>query len=224
MTVTGRALRDRRLWLFDLDGTLVDSTPAHVLAFRAVLREIAPVVAAGFRYADHAGLSTRAVAHALGLRPDLVEPFIAGKQAHYRRLVDRGTVTRFPGVTEVLDRLTGLGATCRIATSASRESAERVLAATGLRGYFESVHTADDVPAGKPDPAVYRLALGSDNAADAVAVEDSVAGVRSASGAGVLPLRIHTIEPACAAMAVPTFAALTDALTSGGPLAAAGSR
>ncbi|MEU1726676.1 HAD hydrolase-like protein [Nonomuraea sp. NPDC005692] len=50
------------VWLCDLDGTLVDSAPAHEAAFRHALAEHAPGALESFRYADHAGASTAAVA------------------------------------------------------------------------------------------------------------------------------------------------------------------
>lgn len=43
-------LGNKRAWLFDLDGTLVDSAPAHRAAFHAALAELAPEALDEFRY------------------------------------------------------------------------------------------------------------------------------------------------------------------------------
>src|SRR5690606_42098143 len=61
----------RRVWLCDLDGTLVDSAPAHAAAFRAALAEYAPSLLGSFRYESYVGATTRALVTALGARPDV---------------------------------------------------------------------------------------------------------------------------------------------------------
>nr|BFE80157.1 hypothetical protein GCM10020093_027580 [Planobispora longispora] len=64
---TAAALAGRRAWLCDLDGTLVDSAPAHEAAFRAALAEISPEALGSFDYGAHMGASTRQVVEDLGV-------------------------------------------------------------------------------------------------------------------------------------------------------------
>lgn len=52
---TRPSLAGRRVWLCDLDGTLVDSAPAHEAAFRDAIAELTPGLLESFRYAEHAG-------------------------------------------------------------------------------------------------------------------------------------------------------------------------
>ena len=56
-----------------------------------------------------------------------------------------------------------------------------------LEAYFGALATADDVTMGKPDPAVYRVAVSrlAIEAARAVAIEDSPHGSTAALGAGL---------------------------------------
>ena len=64
----------------------------------------------------------------------------------------------------------------------------------GLGGCFEAIVTAGDVAAGKPDPAVYRLACERLNVAPqtALAFDDSCAGVRAAILAGLRCIGLAT--------------------------------
>lgn len=192
----------RRVWLFDLDGTLVDSCPAHEAAFREAIAEVAPGLLPSFRYADHAGASTREVAVRLLGDTGEADRLARLKQQWYRERAD--AVTVFPGARRLLGRLVSGGREPYLVTSGSRASVERVLAARSLDAYFRGVLTSDDVPASKPDPAFYTYACerwGLDPA-DAVVLEDSAHGVASAVGAGLATLHVHVAEPAPGAVAV----------------------
>ena len=63
-------LKNRSRFLFDLDGTLVDSAPAHAAAFRSVLADDWPRLAAEFRYDRVKGCTTRDVFLRIGVPPD----------------------------------------------------------------------------------------------------------------------------------------------------------
>jgi beta-phosphoglucomutase len=191
-----RDLGSRRIWLCDLDGTLVDSGPAHEAAYRAAIAEVAPGALAAFRYADHAGASTYEVAAQVA--GDAAGLLVRRKQQLYREYVDAGRVIVFPGAHRLLGRLNSAGRTAYLVTSGSRASVERVLAACSLDAYFRGVLTADDVPASKPDPRFYLAALHrwEVDPAEAVVLEDSAHGVASAVGAGLLTLQVHVSEPA----------------------------
>ncbi|MFI0443899.1 HAD family hydrolase [Actinomadura sp. 6N118] len=223
MSARDTAIAGRRVWFCDLDGTLVDSAPVHRAAFHAALAEVAPALLGSFRYDAVAGASTVDVVAALGAAPGVAEHLVRRKQELYRGHVDAGRVRVLPGARRLLNRLTGRGCTAYLVTSGSRGSVERVLAASALGGFFCGVLTADDVPASKPDPGCYREACRrwAPDPADAVAVEDSAAGVASAVGAGLLTLQVHAASPAPGAVPLDDLndlVALLDApvLDSGG--------
>jgi HAD superfamily hydrolase (TIGR01509 family) len=96
-----------------------------------------------------------------------------------------------PGAVEAVHRLAAcwpLG----LASSASRPLIDRVLAATGMTSLFDVTVSTEEVRRGKPAPDVYltvvkRLAVAP---AQAVAVEDSSNGLRSASAAGLLVVAV----------------------------------
>ncbi|MFG6198984.1 HAD family hydrolase [Nonomuraea sp. JJY05] len=194
----------RRVWLCDLDGTLVDSFPAHEAAFRQAIAELVPAALPSFRYAAHAGASTAEVAALLTGDRDVAARLARRKQGLYRDFVAAGRVRPFPGARRLLDRLAAGGRVAYLVTSGSRGSVERVLAGSSLGACFRDVLTADDVPVSKPDPEFYGLACrrwGVDPA-EAVVLEDSAHGVASAVGAGLATLHVHTAEPAPGAAGV----------------------
>ncbi|MDH2425627.1 HAD family hydrolase [Sphaerisporangium sp. TRM90804] len=199
------AVAGRRTWLFDLDGTLVDSCPAHEAAFRQAIAEFAPGALASFRYAAHAGASTAEVAARLVPGDAVAAGRLARrKQRLYHEYAEAGVVVVLPGARRLLERLTQDGRTVYLVTGGSRGSVERVLSACSLGGYFRAVLTSDDIPVSKPDPRFYadacrRWAVDPE---DAVAVEDSAHGVASAVGAGLVTLQVHAAEPAAGAIAV----------------------
>jgi beta-phosphoglucomutase-like phosphatase (HAD superfamily) len=79
-----------------------------------------------------------------------------------------------------------------VATSASRRRALGTLEELGLACCFHTIVTGDDVAAGKPDPAIYQLAVQRMQEAPAclIAVEDAASGVKSARAAGLRCLGI----------------------------------
>ncbi len=179
----------KRNFLFDLDGTLVDSAAAHARAFVDALTPGRPALAKAFSYSPFAGRPTREVFLALGLshEPELTE-LTRRKQEHYRAAIERGEIEIFPGATLLLEQLSQKGARLFLVTGASRVSTERVLEFTKLGRFFEGITTADDVPSGKPspDPFVHTLASHSLEKQDCLVVEDGESGVavlrRSARG------------------------------------------
>lgn len=97
-----------------------------------------------------------------------------------------------PGVVELLDRLDELRVPRAICTSSDHATVERNLALHGLRGRFGAVIAAGDYPRPKPAPDPFlRAAAALEHApADCLAVEDSPAGVRAATAAGMRTVMI----------------------------------
>jgi beta-phosphoglucomutase-like phosphatase (HAD superfamily) len=87
----------------------------------------------------------------------------------------------------------------------------------GLTHYFETIVTGDEVAAGKPDPAIYRLAAErmQESPDRLLAVEDAVSGVKAARGAGMRCVgvahngRAHLLRQAGANPIIEDFRTLT---------------
>ena len=170
--------------LLDLDGTLIDSEPIHRAAYRAFF------AARGWDEPDLAIFTGRRAEDVFAVEPG---PW-AGHDpdelaAEVTALVDRGDdPAPITGSAELFEAAARWGLAVAVVTSAGpawvRRAADGVLDALDR---VDVVVTADDVLDGKPHPAGYRLACErlAVDPADALAVEDSPAGVRAAVAAGV---------------------------------------
>ncbi len=192
-------MRDIACYLFDLDGTLVDSSPVHERAYRQVLADQHPALLPGFDYRTVSGLTTFDAFRSLGLDESQSREATSRKQSLYRETVN--TVRAMPGALALLEKLKARGTAIAIVTSASRASATRTLEATGLLTFADTLVTADDVTKAKPDPEPYRRALAHLKAdpVKTIAVEDALSGIVSAHAAGVKVVGVH--DPAIRAHA-----------------------
>lgn len=176
--------------LFDLDGVLIDSTAA--------------VERAWARWADEIGVDVqRVMAQAHGRRTvdtvRAVAPHLDAA-AEARRIEEReghdtSGVAAYPGAAPLLDALRDQR--WAIVTSGSRWLATARLEAVGLPVPAVFV-AADDVTAGKPDPACF-LAAARALAVDphgCLVVEDSPAGIASAHAAGMRVVAVTTTHTA----------------------------
>ena len=180
-----------RHFLFDLDGTLVNSSPLHEAAFRAVLAPNHAHLLAGFDYRAIAGLPTQAALAQLGVTQDAIALLTQAKQAHYRGAVQ--SLKSLPGAAELLAILQKRGAQIAIVTSASRASAQAALAATELAAFAPLLVAAEDVASAKPAPDPYLAALKLLDAkpSHSIAIEDALSGVQSARAAGLKVIGMH---------------------------------
>jgi HAD superfamily hydrolase (TIGR01509 family) len=188
------AFSSKRCFLFDLDGTLVDSSMAHARAFVETLQPGHPDLAQSFNYPLYAGRPTRDVFLALGLRaePELSELTLR-KQQLYRDAIERGDIIVFAGVRSLLAQLHQNGRRLFLVTGASRASTERILEVAKLTKVFEGIIAAEDISGGKPSPEPYLHALTTFGLekSDCLAIEDAESGIRSAQAAGLEAVLIH---------------------------------
>jgi phosphoglycolate phosphatase len=131
-----------RLVLFDLDGTLVDSTPGIWASVRVAAAELGLPEPTAEQLQQMVGPPLQdGFALVLGVPEDDVPRAVAAYRAHYSAgaLLD---VTVYDGIPELLATLTADGATLAITTSKPEPFAVRVLDHTGLRRFFTTVHGA----------------------------------------------------------------------------------
>jgi sugar-phosphatase len=176
--------------LFDLDGVLIDSTPAVARVWKS--------------WARRHGLDPEAVVKLAHGRPSIatIRELLPQSDAESEnRTVERAEINDvegvipLPGAQELLQALPPDRWT--IVTSCTRRLAEVRLRAAGLK-IPERMVTCSDVEHGKPHPEPYvrgASALGVP-ASDCVVVEDAPAGIRSgkAAGARVIALRTTAAE------------------------------
>jgi HAD superfamily hydrolase (TIGR01549 family) len=165
-------------FLFDLDGTLVDSVYQHVLAWREAL-EAAGIDLAVWRIHRRIGMSGGLFVNALlrEIGHEVTEAGIARLQRHHAEAYARQAahLRPLPGARELLSYLTRVGAPWAIATSGRRASAQPALDLLKIPAGVPIV-TRDEVERAKPDPDLFAAAadrLGVD-VSEAIVVGDSV--------------------------------------------------
>lgn len=112
------------------------------------------------------------------------------KNALYARIVADGGIRLREGVVELMDDAAAEGIALGIATTTSRSNVDALLGvAFGAvwADRFAVIACAEDAPRKKPDPEVYQVALARLGLEphEALAIEDSPAGVRAANAAGI---------------------------------------
>jgi len=180
-------------YLFDFDGTLVDTSPLHAEAYRRVLQERRPDLVAGFDYHALKGKTTRAGYAALGVPEADLDAFTTAKQALFRAAVAAGRMYIMPGAIDLLNALAAQGDSLFLVTSGSLGSVSEALKAAALTGLFRGIVTADDVARGKPAPDPFLLCLERFDLdpKQSVVVEDALSGVQSAHAAGLPVIAVH---------------------------------
>ena len=177
--------------LFDLDGVLVDSTPAVARVWTIWANKHGFVPDEVVRQAH----GRPSIATIRDLLPH-ADHFAENREVERGEIEDTEGVIPLPGALEILQALPQDRWT--IATSCTRRLAEVRIRAAGLP-LPKHMITSDDVQRGKPDPEPYRKAaqiLGFPPA-DCIVVEDAPAGIRAgkAFGARVLALRTTAPDP-----------------------------
>lgn len=175
--------------LFDVDGTLVDSTPLVERAARAWAAEYG-IDPDEFLSDAHGRRTSDRVADFLP--PDQV----ADATARLDALESTGTdgITALPGAVDLLTGMNGLPHA--FVTSMDRAQLKLRTTVAGIP-VPPIIVTAEDVPSGKPDPSGYLQAaahLGVDPST-CVVIEDAPAGITAGRAAGATVLAVQTSHP-----------------------------
>jgi HAD superfamily hydrolase (TIGR01509 family) len=177
-----------KAFLFDIDGTLVDSNDAHAQAFvEAFAANDIPVTFARVR--SLIGMGSDKLIPALSDIPENTDPFknIARSKKAIFKSKFLPTLRAFPAVRELLQELRARGLRLATASSADPEELESLLEVAEVADLFEVTTSAGDADESKPDPdivkaAVRRLGLSS---GECVLVGDTPYDVEAATRSGV---------------------------------------
>ena len=169
----------RPAFIFDLDGTLVDSVYEHVLAWREAL-DAEGIELSVWRIHRKIGMSGGLFTHQLlretkvAITEDRIERLRRGHARAYQKFAKE--IRPLPGARQLLDTLTEAEIPWAIATSGRMETAAQNLHALGVDPKQAVVITRDDVKYAKPDPDLFLAAASKLGApiATAVVVGDSI--------------------------------------------------
>ena len=191
-------------YIFDLDGTLVDSMPMHYKAWRWALREHgAPQHV--FRWEEfvaHGGMAAPDIVadlnatYGLNMEPETVAD---DKRNRYAWLLQNETLPVIPETVNLVRRLREQGIPYAIGTGSMPSGAMETLESAGVADLFPIMVTPADVPPGfgKPRPDIFLLCaerMGV-NPRECVVFEDAEPGIQAAMAGGMDYVRVGECPP-----------------------------
>jgi len=180
-------MSNKKAFIFDLDGVIVDTAKYHYLAWQKIAAEL------GIEFTPEHNEELKGVSRVRSL--DIIlelgkinasqsdkDKWLAQKNADYLSyLVNMDESEVLPGVMHILKFLKEQNQP--IALGSASKNARPILEKTKTISYFDAIIDGNDVTHAKPDPEVFlqaAKALGIANE-DSIVFEDSVAGIQAAN-------------------------------------------
>ena len=190
------SIRAIKAVIFDMDGVLVDSEPAHqerVRAFFATHGVDVPTAELNTLVGCSGSFFAQRATEWWAQAPDKTsEEDALDVMSVYQRWKDEYGPIDYrplvnPGTRETLQALVARGIRLAVASSTSHEGIRHELGPSDLLDFFEVIVSGEEFREGKPHPQVYlttmaRLGLGP---SECIAVEDSDRGIAAAVAAGL---------------------------------------
>ena len=206
--------------LFDMDGVVLDTEKLYCRFWREA------AMALGYPMTVEQALGMRSLNAQAGQRKleSYFGPGVSREAMKQKRVelmdayVSIHGVDPKPGISELLDELKCRGIRTAITTSSPMDRVRRYLQSLGLLEKFDCLCSGHDVPHGKPEPDIYLhgAACVGLSPEECLAIEDSHAGILSASCAGCLTVLIPDLDEPTPEMLAPLYACcekLPDILT-----------
>lgn len=175
--------------LFDMDGTLVDNTLAHMRAFEIFCARYG-VTGWKEKLSQAFGMGNddimRLIMPAELIRERGLASLAEEKEAIYREIY-APEIHPVEGLVPLLESLRAAGVRCAVGSSGCRANVDFVLEKCRIGEFFDARISGDRVTRCKPDPEIYLTAAAALGVApaDCVVFEDAKAGIESARRAGV---------------------------------------
>jgi len=189
-------IKNKKLLIFDFDGTLADTTPLHANAFEQVLNPFK----INFDYRLIAGMKTSdalrkcfVLAGIQNLSSDLISELADKKQRIVRNLISL-ELQPLPGINQLLDAVSGKYRLALV-SSGSRLTVSLALAKLQLEDLFKISIFAEDVVYAKPSPEGFLKALELSGAqrGESLIFEDSEVGFEAAKKAQIDYVDIRSV-------------------------------
>jgi beta-phosphoglucomutase len=184
--------------IFDMDGVLVDSGPAHHQSWQQVARRHGINVTAE-RFQQTFGRPSRDIIRILwgeNVSDDQIRRIDGQKEAAYRELI-RDRVPLMPGCRELLERLRKAGFHLAVATSGPPENLDLVISDGLIANFFAAEVHGFEIAVGKPAPDCFLLAADRLQLppASCVVIEDAPVGIQAALAAHMKPIALAGTHP-----------------------------
>ena len=175
-------LTNKKLFIFDYDGTIADTNFLHELSFREVL----DFKNLKFNYRKIAGMKTVDAINFLlkenniNLSRDKVNALVINKQKIFKNKIEK-ELKPIIGVIDFINYAKKNYHLC-VASSGSKNNVYKGLKILGLINEFQYIFCAEDVKKAKPSPEIFLKLLSKMNLKieDAIIFEDSDKGIESA--------------------------------------------
>ncbi|KAJ3986348.1 HAD-like protein [Lentinula detonsa] len=177
--------------LFDMDGTLIDSTPGLYKAWEVFSADYGLGDAATIAHATHGKRLYDTLRDICGIQQ---EEKLLAEIERFEEEVIRGNPNALPGAVELLSKLESLGADWSIVTSASNYFTPRALQQCGIPLPAAKIVTSSDVAHGKPHPEPYITGAAHCRVdpTKCLVVEDAISGLKAGRAAGATTLAVCT--------------------------------
>lgn len=203
--------------VLDMDGLMIDTEPVYKSAWQRAALQFGFLLDDSF-YLTLVGRTNASAGIALAERFGVGFPLTSFRERWadlWRKDAEASGIPIKPGVMELLEYLASQGLPVAIATSSDWKYATFSLKAAGLDArMFAHVVTGEQVENGKPAPDIYletARRLGT-TPARTLAIEDSDAGILSASGAGMISVMVPDLKPPSPLAREKAFRVLTSLL------------
>lgn len=183
--------------IFDFDGVLVDSEPLHYHAWSEALAPLGVQVSEEVYHERFIGIEDRgaiewlASAHPTHSFEDLWATFPRKQELFLERILAEPLVPE--ASRKLFEQLKVEGYLLGVVSSSSRCEVWPVLELNGVRHLFDLGVFAEDVVRKKPHPEPYQKALEAMGVQQALVLEDSNAGIASATAAGCEVIRVTDV-------------------------------
>lgn len=178
--------------ILDVDGTLVDSSYHHAVAWNRAFRECGLAVPMWKIHRSIGMGGDKLVSEVAG---DVVEEKMgdvlrARWAQNYEEM--HPEIFPLPGARELVEKLRERGYTVCVASSGSKQDTEFALDLLGVRSMIGTVITGDDADSSKPSPDLFEAAWERTGKGPAVVVGDSVYDVEAAAKLGLPCVTVRT--------------------------------
>ena len=184
---------DKQVYLFDFDGTLVDSMPTYVSVMLRILDEysvsygddiVRIITPLGYR-------GTAEYYRTLGVSASVEE--LMSRMSAYALEAYKTTIPEKEGVGELLRALKARGASLNVLTASPHAALDPCLLRLGLWDLFDNVWSCDDFDTTKADPDIYvraaqRLGVSVE---DVIFLDDNLNAIKTAKRAGMLVFGVY---------------------------------